>query len=284
MSSGNGQARGIDHVLHAAGDFEAATAFYETLGFTLTPEARHPFGTGNRLAQLQGDFVEVLSVINPDDVPEAAPGAISFGAEVRDFLGHGDGLPMLALTSSDWQADRAAFEGQGLDIFEPFGFERRARQPDGSEVTIGFRLTFVAAPDLPGLLFFTCHHQHAPDYFYKPKYQDHANGAVGVSEVMMTAADPGPARAFITALGIGDCVSVATPKAFEARFEGLTIAPGEARLAGYRLAVADLAQVRWLTQATDIACNDTGDVLWIGPDDAFGAVIAFVEEDIGGGP
>ena len=46
--------RVFDHLVLVVDDFDLASEFYERIGFTLTPRAQHPFGTGNRLAQLQG--------------------------------------------------------------------------------------------------------------------------------------------------------------------------------------------------------------------------------------
>ena len=41
--------RGIDHLVIAVRDLDAARATYQRLGFTLTPEARHPFGNCDHL-------------------------------------------------------------------------------------------------------------------------------------------------------------------------------------------------------------------------------------------
>ena len=49
--------RAIDHLVLCVRDLEAARAIYRRLGFTLTPPARHPWGTGNSLVQLQGNFL-----------------------------------------------------------------------------------------------------------------------------------------------------------------------------------------------------------------------------------
>ncbi len=46
--------RPIDHLVLAVRDLDAARATYGRLGFTLTPVARHPFGTANSLIQLNG--------------------------------------------------------------------------------------------------------------------------------------------------------------------------------------------------------------------------------------
>ncbi len=135
--------RGIDHLVIDVADLEAGRAFYERIGFTMTPRGQHPFGTGNSLAQLQGGFLEVLSVTEPDNVPEAAPGHFSFGAFNRDFLrrrlggGQAGGTAMLVLRTDDAEADRVAWGLAGLATYAPFGFERQARQPDGGEVTMG---------------------------------------------------------------------------------------------------------------------------------------------------
>ena len=50
---------------------------------------------------------------------------------------------MLVFASDDARRDQAAFAESGLETYAPFDFERRAKLPDGSEVTVGFSLAFV---------------------------------------------------------------------------------------------------------------------------------------------
>ena len=56
------EGRGIDHLVLVTEDLDEASAFYRTLGFTTTPRAVHPFGTGNALVQLQGNFIELVGI------------------------------------------------------------------------------------------------------------------------------------------------------------------------------------------------------------------------------
>ena len=57
--------RGIDHLVICVRNMQQAQSRYEALGFTLTPRALHPFGTANRLVQLQGNFLELLCIADP---------------------------------------------------------------------------------------------------------------------------------------------------------------------------------------------------------------------------
>ena len=54
--------RGLDHIVHAVHDLDAAAAVYERLGFTVGARNRHPWGTHNRIVQLPGFFIEILAV------------------------------------------------------------------------------------------------------------------------------------------------------------------------------------------------------------------------------
>jgi len=215
--------RGIDHLVLAVRDLDAASAFYEGLGFTLTPRAQHPFGTGNRLAQLEGGFLEILAVTEPDWIADAGPGQFSFGAYNRDYLGRREGLSMIAMQSADWRRDRADFEAAGLTLPEPFAFSRAATQPDGSEVEMGFDLTFVPRAEAPDAVFFTCAHRHAPEQFYKPQYQTHANNAVRISRVTIETPDADATQAFLNAIGADPALFELKPGTDE-RFAGFDIA------------------------------------------------------------
>ena len=225
--------RGIDHLVLCVNDLEAAREVYGRMGFTLTPTAQHPFGTANSLAQLDGCFLELLTVANPAAIPEHEPGRFSFGAFNRDFLAWREGCSMLVFESSDARADQAEFASGGLDTYAPFDFSRSARLPDGSDVTVGFTLAFATHADMPRAAFFCCQ-QHAPEHFWKPEYQIHGNSAQTVGAAIMVAAEPGRYREFFAGLQSADAVSaggrnlhvatargeirVLTPGAYERRY------------------------------------------------------------------
>ncbi len=287
--------RGIDHLVLCGSDLDVMASIYERLGFTLTPKAQHPFGTGNQLAQMDGDFLELLSVTQPQDIPEALPGAFSFGAYTRDFLKtHQQGFSMLALKSRGWQADRAHFKSRGFDLVEPFEFSRLAKQPDGAEVTVGFKLTFAIHPDMPWAVFFTCDHQHEPQYFCKPQFQKHANTATGISEVMMVASRPTDYTDFFEGL-FGDgsvtqyddslsvsagaaLISVSPQTAFSERFLGATSGvPYDPRFMGYGISVQDIEAAENCVLNSGLACQRRGKSLWLSGLETGGVVIEFSE-------
>lgn len=181
--------RGIDHLVLCVSDLERAAALYQRLGFTVTPRAEHPWGTDNRLVQLNGCFLELLTVGRPELIPASSEQNFSFGAYNAEFLSRREGMSMLAFKSHDAQADRDEFAQRGLPPFENFHFERSATLPDGTSVRVAFTLAFATDPRMPEAAFFCCQ-QHAPQHFFKPQYQSHANGAETVDEVLMMAEDP----------------------------------------------------------------------------------------------
>lgn len=190
--------KGIDHLVLCGRDHQAMRNVYAALGFTLTPEARHPFGTGNSLIQLEGCFLELLSVFEPGNIPQPAAGQFSFAAFNRDFLAMREGMSMLVLDSTDARADVAAFRAAGLTTYEPFDFSRKARLPDGQDVTVGFSLAFATDPAMPDIAFFTCQ-QHAPEHFWKADYQRHANRALTILDVSLVAERPADHATFLSA-------------------------------------------------------------------------------------
>lgn len=189
--------RGIDHLVLAVRNLADAAQTYERLGFTLTPRAEHPWGTANRLVQLQGSFLEVLDVAAPEKLFPHADRTFSFGTYLSDFLKAREGCAMLVFESRDARADRDLFAERGLPDLNPFDFERQAKLPGGDSVRVAFSLAFAPPPEAPDAVFFTCQ-QHAPEYFWKPEYQTHPNTADAVDEVAMISDDP---PAFADTLG-----------------------------------------------------------------------------------
>jgi hypothetical protein len=285
--------RGIDHLVLATGDLAAARARYAALGFTLTPDARHPFGTGNFLVQLQGSFLEIVTVFEPEKIPPHVDGGFSFGAFNRNYLKGGDGFSMLGLESRDALADHEAFRAAGLQTYEPFAFTRQARLPSGEEATVGFALAFTSHPEVSDAGFFTCQ-QRAPQHFWKPEYQRHANTAEAVADVWFVAEEPLRFAEFFQGFaGTGDVTAAdgrvdvytgrgvmvaATPRRFEEAFE---LAPPThhrgPRFAGYTIRVRALGAVRRHVEAAGVSGVEGRERLALAPEAAFGTVLAFTE-------
>jgi len=289
--------RGIDHLVLAVQDLDAAAAEYERLGFTLTPRAQHPFGTGNRLAQFDHDFLELLAVTQPQDINDHQDGVVSFGAFNLDYLDVREGMSMIALKSDGWEEDRKTFGDAGLNLSAPFEFSRLARQPDGSDVTVGFKLTFVPDPATPEAIFFTCDHQHAPEYFYKPAFQKHENGATAIDEVMMVANDPSQSKDFFDRLygsenvrheggkmviqGDGSRFVIMTPKELVAAYpvgQPITFT-GDLAFAGYRVLVGDIAVTKSVLETNGIKFSDQSDSLSLS---VSGTILEFSTRSRGG--
>src|SRR5262245_54271605 len=138
-------ARGIDHVVHAVHDLDAAAAVYDSLGFVVGGRNRHPWGTHNRIVQLAASYIELLTVAEPDVIPAHGARDFPVGAFNCDFLAHRQGLSMLAL-SGEGAADAESFRAAGIGDFSVFDFERETRRADGSPARLAFSLAFARDP------------------------------------------------------------------------------------------------------------------------------------------
>ncbi len=283
--------RDIDHLVLAVRDLAAARDTYQRLGFTLTPVAHHPFGTKNSLVQMQGSFLELLALDDPALIAEATETRFSFAGFNRDYLKSREGLSMLVLQSRNAAADRAEFDRHGLPVYEPFGFERVAKGPDGAERKVAFSLTFTSDARVHGAAgFFTCQH-HFPENLWRAEYQSHPNGADHVASSVMVTRDPADFHIFFTfftgqhdilstslgtsfALGKGS-VDVLSPVAFKAFFDEYA-GPDPRRFTAYRVAVRDLAATRALLTANAVPFTELSGALVVPSAFAHGAAIAFV--------
>lgn len=283
--------RGIDHLVLAVGDLAAARERYAAMGFTLTPPARHPFGTANSLVQLNGAFLELLALDNSDLIPPHRPEVFSFAAFNQEYLATGEGCSMLVLDSSDARADREAFVAAGLRTFDPFEFSRLARLPSGEEATVGFSLAFTSHPEMPSAGFFVCQ-QHAPQHFWKSEYQRHENTAWTVLEVCLVTHRPLHFAEFLQAFAGSDNV-VAADGRLEVRTRRGTIAaltverfadtygvaPARTHrlpaFSGYTIGVDDPDAAKAALDRAGIAWVEASGRITVAPADAFGTAIAF---------
>jgi catechol 2,3-dioxygenase-like lactoylglutathione lyase family enzyme len=284
--------RGLDHIVHAVRDLDAAAALYRSLGFTVGARNRHPraWGTQNHTIQLPDTFIELLAVTDESGIVPPDPHRFSFGAFNRDFLAKGEGLSMLALKGRG-AADVEQFHAKGIGDFELYEFEREGRRPDGTALTVSFALAFASDPNSPDIGFFTCQHRHPPGHFWNPAFQKHANGATSVAGLVAVAAEPVRHKVFMQAFAGAEAtmngegfriatprgvIDVVAPHAFVARYG--VAAPdvaGGMRLAAIRFSAADASLLQDVPELAGIAGLYAGSVAILGTDDAMGAVLVF---------
>ena len=286
-------ARGVDHVVHAVHDLDAAAALYRALGFQVGARNRHPpsWGTQNRIVQLPGCFVELLTVAEPAGIAEHGLRFFSFGAFNRDVLARGPGLSMLALEGRKARADARAFREAGIGDFDVFDFEREGQRPDGTAIKVAFSLAFARDPLAPEIGFFTCQHRF-PENFWNPAFQFHFNTAIGIAGVVLVAAKPSDHYRFLTAFTGADEVFASTsglavktpcgeiqamhPAAFERQFgEAPRDTGGGAQLAALRFAVRDPGALQSVLGGSGVASREYQGKLVIGSQVAMGATLVF---------
>jgi catechol 2,3-dioxygenase-like lactoylglutathione lyase family enzyme len=282
--------KGIDHLVLAGRDLDAMRERYAALGFKLTPKARHPFGTGNSLVQLDGVFLELLGVVEPKSIPEAKRGQFSFGAFNRDFLRRREGFSMLALDSWNCKVDVERFRAGGIPAYGPFEFSREATLPTGSTKTVSFSLAFSTMRGAPHAGFFCCRHR-TPREFWQAGYQRHATTAWTVAEVWMVAERPHACGKFLETFAkirpeaLADSLMlrtargnllIETPKEYRQR-TGLappSTTHGPA-FAGFSVGVDNFARARAVVRSSGLPFEEKGVRLYIAPKHVFGTAIAF---------
>jgi hypothetical protein len=282
---------GLDHIVHAVRELDAAAEFYRRAGFTVGARNRHAWGTHNRIVQLKNCYIELLEVAEPDKIAPHRAHSFSFGAFNRDFLGSREGFSMLILNSSNAIEDARAYDAAGIGALEVFDFAREGKKPDGMPVKLAFSLAFAEDTASPNVRFAVCQHYY-PENFWDPAYQTHANGARGVPGVALAAENPTDHHIFLKAFtgeqdlhsssigvkartGNGD-VEIMEQVAFRDQFGvALEVKSDGMTLHALRFEVDDFAQAEALHRQNGVASQRHVGRLVIPPDVAHGATLIF---------
>lgn len=121
--------RGIDHLVIAVADLDAATSELEAaLGLAFTAGGNHPgAGTANRIAFLGEPYLELIAVED-----EALADARPIGAAALRALEAGGGLATYALVDDALEVSVAELQANGSSIAAPQHGSRQ--RPDGETV------------------------------------------------------------------------------------------------------------------------------------------------------
>ena len=281
--------RGIDHLVLAVHDLDAAASFYEKLGFVVGGRNRHPWGTENRIVQFPGIFLELITVGAGAEITPSSESVFSFGAFIKDYLAQREGFAMLVLASEDAVKDREHFARSGIGHFENFSFERQGQRPDGSQVKVNVTLAFARDALAPQIGYFVCQH-HYPENFWNPVAQSHPNKASALTEVAFYAENPADHAEFMSHFtGLRDYLATSSSINFPIRgavhiyskpaydyFYSNSLLSPDTHLSGFTVAVPSLDAMVSRCEQNSIVYEIHHDALIIPPVTAYGVCLRFV--------
>ena len=173
---------GLDHVVVAVRDLDAAAAAWGRLGFTVSPRGTHSahMGSGNYTIMLGPDYIELLGVLTP--TPHNAP--------MRAFLEGREGLERAAFTTDDAAAGAEELRARGIAATGPIHFGRPVTRPDGQPAEARFNVFQWPAEERPGgLRIFACEHLTRENVWI-PELQSHANAVSSILRLEVLTHDP----------------------------------------------------------------------------------------------
>jgi hypothetical protein len=273
--------RPLDHVVLPTADLGLARQRLTALGFNVSPQGTHPFGTINCCVYLSdGTFLEPLAVGDRVATDKAVGEGNVFVARDRAFRdAHGDeGFSGVVFGTNDADADHAEFVAAGVSAGPRLDFSRPFIDASGKSDQVSFRLAFAAEPgSAMDAFFFTCERVNAPDVD-RTTLQTHANGAQRVLAVGLAAGN-------VTAAGklLATVARSKTDGASVLLANALLSIRSEPNAAGIRLetlvfAVDDLAATRALLVEHAIEHDLKGQRLVVPPAPGQGAT--FIFEDL----
>jgi Glyoxalase-like domain len=232
----------VDHLVLPTISIASARERLAKLGFTVAADAVHPFGTENACVFLSDQtYLEPLGVTDRDQCVATGREGNVFTARDQAYrfrLGE-EGFSAIVFGTPDARVDDRRFRAAGLSAGKLLEFSRPVRMPDDSQSVAGFRLAFAADLRAPDFLAFCCERTN-PLPADRATLERHANSAVGIEEVALSAPEPSAFAGFLA--------SVANDAATVQHSFGLTVTAANARLsimtprgmqAFYNLAIPD---------------------------------------------
>ncbi|MBP2229265.1 catechol 2,3-dioxygenase-like lactoylglutathione lyase family enzyme [Azospirillum agricola] len=275
---------GLDHLVVAVRDLDAARDAYGRLGFTVTPRGHHTeLKSANHTLMFRDDtYVELLGI------EEKRPA----NAHYADFLLKREGIAAVALKTADARAARDPLAAAGFSAEEAVDFGRPVELPGGARAA-RFTITQIDPRATPGGRVFLCQH-HTPDIVWRPDSLDHANGATGLAALVVAADDPDAtagayARLFgapVVERGSARVVDtgnvpllVASPDRLHwAWTSDPAFATPRPFLAGMVVRVADLEKAQQVLQKSKFPTVVGNGVLRVNSTAACGAMVAFARD------
>ncbi|WEX07153.1 VOC family protein [Chelativorans sp. AA-79] len=191
----------LDHCVLPTANLAVTRERLAGLGFTVAPDAAHPFGTANCCVFFEdGTYLEPLAIADENAARDAIADNNTFVLRDRRFreaCGE-EGFSALALGTVDATSDHVRFVGEHLSAGPPLSFSRPFTDTDGTRSEASFRLAFAALGSCP-TFFFTCERVNMPAAD-RSFLRHHENQVQGISRILATTADLTASEAFLTLL------------------------------------------------------------------------------------
>ncbi|MEM9999334.1 MAG: VOC family protein [Pseudomonadota bacterium] len=195
------QVRAFDHAILPVESIERARARHEALGFTVAPDARHPFGTENCCVFFgDGTYLEPLGIHQRETCEATALKGNQFTLrdQTHRFRNSENGFSSIAMKSDDADADHTAFRKDGISAGRKLSFSRPYKTPDGETERARFKLAFAADLRAPDFFGFTVERVSMPNAA-AGALATHANGVTGIREIILSEPNPTDFQYFLQA-------------------------------------------------------------------------------------
>ncbi|MEO0544352.1 MAG: VOC family protein [Pseudomonadota bacterium] len=194
--------RAFDHAILPVESLAAARERHEALGFTVAPDAKHPFGTENCCVFFDdGTYLEPLAIAQREDCERTALRGNQF--TLRDqtyrFRNGENGFSAIALKSDDADVDHKHFRAEGISAGRKLSFGRTFTTPDGAKAKASFKLSFAADLRAPDIFGFTVQRLQMP-VAGASGLTEHQNAVVGIREVVLCETNPTDFQYFLQEL------------------------------------------------------------------------------------
>ncbi|MER8825627.1 VOC family protein [Mesorhizobium sp. M0938] len=283
----------LDHLVLPTASLDGARARLNSLGFVVAPTGIHPFGTENCCVFLEdGTYLEPLAVGNAQAAAKAIADGNVFVTRDRAYRDkRGDeGFSALVLGTGNADADHMRYVEAGLSAGDMLSFSRAFADAAGKSDTASFKLAFASGAGAKDAFLFACERINAPKVD-RTALQAHANGAVGIIEVVAVSDQPSEQHRLIsiaarspasrqgsTAMGLPNAtLTLLDPAAFEARFGIPAGAPSKLRFAAVVFSVRRADTVARLLAAYSVEHDIRGNDIVVQPAPGQGAAFIFRE-------
>jgi hypothetical protein len=277
-------------VISVADQLDESLARFRQLGFQLTPRGHHSLGSSNHLAIFGTDYLELLGY-EPKNVAKAIE---RWGPDLNAI-----GLTGLAFKTDDADALYRDLSERGVKL-EGDGakaFFRPVELPDGTEQEARFRTIRIDPAAVPNGRIFFCQHL-TPELVWRETWQQHPNGATGVSQFVIAAKDPAASVALL-ARSFGDAlvthieggkrvtaneteIDYLTPDAVLARFGDTVVVDeaGQDRMVALVLRTASLtAAAQAFHEGGVTGVQEHGERLVVPASVAYGTALVFEQDE-----